>query len=486
MKIRHKIWHRIGILAVLAALLALLCSCSAGDVRLPQQVDLFAGQQFALASAVEIEGDPAAGDVLAAAAMADRYGVTVDFASSDPDVVSVDAAGLLQAVSPGQATVTVACDALGYTAQVQVTVQQPAAGLSVVSALQLATGETASLQPSVQNADPADLVYLVSDPAVASVDEGGNVTALAQGRTYITAMLPGSTLEAGCVVTVGTPVQSIQLSRPQAELCPGEMLTLAAVTEPEMGAVLTWQSDNPAVATVEKGVVTARAAGSAIITASADGQQAACRITVTADAVSATPESAATVESAATPENAATPETAATPESAATPETAATPESASTAESAATAETATSASSTPETAATPETAMTPESATAPEAATPEAASTPEGAATSESAATPETASAPEPAAATPESAAETATPKAATPETAVPEAVMTPESAVTPETTATPESSTPETATGETATPESAPPRMDQQPAPAPEKSWLDWLADAWARLTGG
>ena len=468
MKIRHKIWHKIGILAVLAALLALLCSCSAGDVHLPQQVDLFVGQQFALASAVEIEGDPAAGDVLAAAAMADRYGISVNFASSDPDVVSVDAAGLLQAGGPGQATVTVDCDALGYTAQVQVTVQQPAAGLSVVPALQLATGETASLQPSVQNADPANLVYLVSDPAVASVDEGGNVTALAQGRTYITAMLPGSTLAAGCVVTVGTPVQSIQLSRPQAELCPGEMLTLAAVTAPDAGATLTWQSDNPAVATVEKGVVTARAAGSAIITASADGQQAACRITVTADAVSATPESAATVESAATPENAATPETAATPESAATPETAATAESASTAESAATAETATSASSTPETAATPETAMTPESATAPEAATPE------------------TASAPEPAATTPESAAETATPEAATPETAVPEAVMTPESAVTPETAATPESSTPETATGETATPESAPPRMDQQPAPAPEKSWLDWLADAWARLTGG
>ena len=180
MEIRHKIWKRIRLLGVLAALVALLCGCSAGDVRLPEQVDLFAGQAVCPGLGGGDRGRPLAGDVLAAAAMADRYGISVIFASSDPDVVSVDAAGVLQAVTPGQATVTVDCDALGYMAQVQVTVQQPAAGLSVVPALQLATGETASLQPSVQNADPADLVYLVSDPAVAGVDGGGNVTALSR------------------------------------------------------------------------------------------------------------------------------------------------------------------------------------------------------------------------------------------------------------------------------------------------------------------
>ena len=341
MKTGHKIWRAIRLLGVMAALAALLCSCNADDVRLPQQVDLFAGQKFALASAVEIEGDPDAADLIAAAAMAEKYGVTVEFASEDEAVAAVDAAGVIQAVAPGETTVTVACDAFGYTAAVQVTVLQPAAGLSVTPALQLTPGETASLQPAVENADPADLFYVVEDPAVASVDAAGNVTALAEGRTSITVLLPGATLMAGCQVTVGAPAQSIQLSRPQASLQPGRTLTLAAVTTPEE-TTLSWQSSDPAVAVVQNGVVTARAAGSAVITAAADGLQAACLVTVEAPVETAAPE-IASAETAMpedrTPERThnegavpashetalpAVPQTA-TPESAA-PETAAGPE----------------------------------------------------------------------------------------------------------------------------------------------------------------
>ena len=375
---RHNIWKSVRLLAVLALLLAALCGCSAEDVRLPGQVDLFTGQQFPLAAAVEIEGDPEAADVMAALASAEAQGVTLEFASSDPQVAAVDEVGIVEGVAPGRATVTVECAAFGYTAQVAVTVREPAGALQVVPALTMQTGETASLQPEVQNAQPEQLTYTVEDPSVAAVDAAGNVTALAEGRTVVTAALPGSSLTAACEVTVGEPAESIQLSRGQAQMQAGETLTLAAAVLPSADTPVEWQTSDPEVATVRAGIVTAHTAGTVTITAAAGRQTASCTLTVTGPA---TPESAVTAETAAP----------ATAESA-TPETAA---------PAATAESATAESAAP-------------IATAESAATETAAPI----ATAESAAAETIAPAATAESATPES----ATPESATPENAVPEA----------------------------------------------------------------
>ena len=463
---RHNMWSHFRLAALLAVLVLALCGCSSDDVRLPERVDLFRGQQFALASAVEIEGDPDAADVLAALAAADAHGVTVDFASADESVATVDELGIVQGVAPGETTVTVTCAAFGYTAQVQVAVLEPAAALTVAPQLTLEPGQTASLDAAVENADPAGLVYTVSDETVAAVDEAGNVTALAQGRADITVSLPGSSLTAVCRLTVGTPVESIQLSRPEASLTAGQTLTLAAATAPAQDAAVTWQTSDPAVATVENGVVTAHGAGAAVITAAADSCTAECVLTVTAPAV-ATPESA-------TPESAATAETALP----------------------ATAETATPESATPESAApaTPETGATAETAGIP--ATPESAATAE---TAGSPATPETATGETALPATAESAAAettlprrqassgTATPESATGETALP---ATAESA-TRETAA---PATAESATTESAgTPEDATSNGDAGASPAPQEEpaqdsggFLGWLSGLWDRLFGG
>lgn len=463
---RHNIWSHFRLAALLAVLVLALCGCSSDDVRLPERVDLFRGQQFALASAVEIEGDPDAADVLAALAAADAHGVTVDFASADESVATVDELGIVQGVAPGETTVTVTCAAFGYTARVQVAVLEPAAALTVAPQLTLEPGQTASLDAAVENADPAGLVYTVSDETVAAVDEAGNVTALAQGRADITVSLPGSSLTAVCRLTVGTPVESIQLSRPEASLTAGQTLTLAAATAPAQDAAVTWQTSDPAVATVENGVVTAHGAGAAVITAAADSCTAECVLTVTAPAV-ATPESA-------TPESAATAETALP----------------------ATAETATPESATPESAApaTPETGATAETAGIP--ATPESAATAE---TAGSPATPETATGETALPATAESAAAettlprrqassgTATPESATGETALP---ATAESA-TRETAA---PATAESATTESAgTPEDATSNGDAGASPAPQEEpaqdsggFLGWLSGLWDRLFGG
>lgn len=425
--------HKMCLLGLLAALVLMLCGCSASDVHLPEQVDLFQGDNFPLASAVEWDGETDAASAALLLTAAGDNGITITFESADPAVAVVDEQGIIYGAAAGETTVTVTCPAFGYSAQVAVNVTEPLGGLYMESALDLQPGQTGSLNTMLPGGDLSSVQYTVDDPAVVSVSADGTVTALSEGIATITATAAGSSLTARCEVVVGTPVQGVQVSRPEAVLDAGQTMVLGARVWPDNGAEVTWHSSDPAVAEVSAdGKVTALTPGTVQIVAEVSGKTAACTLTVTG---SATPESA-------TPET-ATAETAATPESA-TPETA-----------------------TAETAATPESA-TPESAATPETAVPEEpVSTPENAAPGEGETLP------------------------ATPETAA----MTPETAATPE-SATPESATPETATAETATPESTTPETSSPGAEqtAGESSdtsedsgggWLDWLGNALARLFG-
>ena len=450
--------HKMCLLGLLTALMLMLCGCSASDLHLPEQVDLFVGDSFPLASAVEWDGETDAASAALLLTAAEDNGITVSFASADPGIAMVDGQGIIQAAASGETTVTVSCPAFGYEAQVAVTVSEPLGGLYMESTLDLQPGQTGSLNPMLPGGDLSQVQYAVADPAVASVDAGGTVTALAEGITTVTATVEGSSLTASCEVVVGTPVQGVQVSRPEAQLDPGQTMVLSARVWPDKDVSVRWSTTDPSVATVdENGKVTALTPGTAEIVAEVSGRRASCNLTVTGAATAETATAATATAETAAP---ATPESA-TPESAA-PETA-------------TAETAT-----PESAAAPETSrpMTPEPA-APENATPETAT---GETAEEDAA---------PAAAAMET-GETAQP--ATPESATPKsAALTPETAQTPE-SATPESATPESATPETATGESAP----QGESPASEDAtggtssdqegggWLDWLRDAFSRFFGG
>ncbi|MCD8388676.1 MAG: Ig-like domain-containing protein, partial [Oscillospiraceae bacterium] len=85
-------------------------------------------------------------------------------------------------------------------------------------------------------------------------------------------------------------VSSVTLDQTEAALTVGESLTLTATVEPEDATdpTVTWTSDNESVATVTGGVVTAVAAGTATITATAGDCSAKCTVTVTKPAVDVT------------------------------------------------------------------------------------------------------------------------------------------------------------------------------------------------------
>lgn len=138
-------------------------------------------------------------------------------------------------------------------------------------------------------------VYWFSDnPEIASVDENGKITAHKFGTTTITAVSSDGRYEDYCEVAVSdkVPVTGISLSLSQSGLMLGETLKLTASVFPvnATNKLVTWSSNNTAVATVSSsGVVSSKAVGTAIITAkTADGKSASCVITVTEAVVSVT------------------------------------------------------------------------------------------------------------------------------------------------------------------------------------------------------
>lgn len=90
----------------------------------------------------------------------------------------------------------------------------------------------------------------------------------------------------GCISLVacgGDPeVNSVSLNKPTLSLAVGASETLTATTDPA-GVTVTWTSSKTDVATVDaNGKVTAVAAGTTVIKATAGSEQATCNVTVTA------------------------------------------------------------------------------------------------------------------------------------------------------------------------------------------------------------
>lgn len=82
------------------------------------------------------------------------------------------------------------------------------------------------------------------------------------------------------VTYAAAPEGTVTLSESARTLVKGRTFTLTAAVEGDSSAVVTWESSDPSVATVENGKITAVSAGTAIITASYNGSEATCTITV--------------------------------------------------------------------------------------------------------------------------------------------------------------------------------------------------------------
>lgn len=211
---------------------------------------------------------------------------TVVWTSSNPEVASVDQSGLVTAVFEGTATITAAVgSSLSATCSVTVT-PIPVDGIALSETeLALYEGGTSSLIVTI-NPDGArgNVVWESDAPEIVTVDESGNVTAVAIGSANIIASVEGvEGIKATCAVTVSAiPVEGIALSVNTLALKVDDTEQLTVILTPEGAkADITWTSDAPEVATVdENGLVTAVAEGTANIKASVGSIEAVCVVTV--------------------------------------------------------------------------------------------------------------------------------------------------------------------------------------------------------------
>ena len=213
----------------------------------------------------------------------------VSWSSSKQEVATVDGEGNVSAVGGGTATITVTTVEGGFTATCEVTVNVPVNGVSldkekdempVSGTLQL----TATVHPN--DAPNKNVKWISTNPSVATVDSTGLVTAIAKGNATIIVETEDGKRTDKCEVTVSVPVESVSVNPATAELIVGMTLTLEAKVLPkEANQGVVWSSTDDKVATVdENGIVTARAKGTATITATADGgKKASCNITVGTD-----------------------------------------------------------------------------------------------------------------------------------------------------------------------------------------------------------
>ena len=175
----------------------------------------------------------------------DALDKTISWASSNPDVVSVDANGNIKALKEGTATVTVTTKDGEFTAKVEITVaekveekeevddsnKEPSKedssskpndsteekpntpseetikvdGVSLNKTnLNLYIDESAKLTANIKpnNASNKEVTWVSSKPDVASVDANGNVKALKEGTATITVTTKDGNYTASCTVTV--------------------------------------------------------------------------------------------------------------------------------------------------------------------------------------------------------------------------------------------------------------------------------------------
>ena len=222
--------------------------------------------------------------------------LTVAWTSSDESVATVDATGMVVAVSAGEADITASVTDSEMGAVCKVTVKVAAKDITVPDNLdvKLNDGNETTVEATVSPADATDVKvsYASTDEAVATVDKDGKVQILQPGECDIVTTL---TQEGKKVVEKKThikafyEVEGITLDKTEGILTAGNTVTLNATVLPEEIAdetIVTWTSSDEKVATVdENGKVTAIAAGEATITANAGEKSTTYKLTVQAKKV---------------------------------------------------------------------------------------------------------------------------------------------------------------------------------------------------------
>lgn len=135
----------------------------------------------------------------------DATDVVIEYVSSDEAIATVDNTGYITAVAAGEADITASVVDTGLAATCHVIVTPAIESLDISkSSMTMKPGATNTLSVTVspEDANISGMTWTSSDEAVATVDQEGNVTAVADGTATITATVGETT--ASCDVTVSS------------------------------------------------------------------------------------------------------------------------------------------------------------------------------------------------------------------------------------------------------------------------------------------
>jgi uncharacterized protein YjdB len=198
-------------------------------------------------------------------------GSTPSFTSNRKSVAVVDSSGLITACKPGTAVITVKADKTTVTCTV--TVKSPTITLTPTKAnlfrcqqLQLNANVSSGISPTWKS----------SKSGVATVDDTGLVTAQKHGTATITAKADG--ISKTCEIQVVSP--TIKLSTDSITMKVGKTKKITFTVSSGNAPII--KSSKPSVVQVDQsGSLTAKSAGSAIISFSEDGTKETCKVKVT-------------------------------------------------------------------------------------------------------------------------------------------------------------------------------------------------------------
>ncbi len=218
---------------------------------------------------------------------------SVKWTSLNPAVATVDGAGLVTARANGVARVAAEYGGRADTARVEV--KQLVASIAVTpGAPVVQAGQTQGMVAAARDANGNDVPgvsfgWMSSNPAAATVDAAGAVRAVAPGVSYVTASAGSRTGTATVTVTAnpGTVPARVAVEPEAATLdAIGAAAQLGATVysaagTPMSGVAVSWSSLDAGVATVDgAGRVTARAAGTARMVATAGALVDTAAVTV--------------------------------------------------------------------------------------------------------------------------------------------------------------------------------------------------------------
>nr|WP_243167826.1 leucine-rich repeat protein [Anaerocolumna cellulosilytica] len=195
----------------------------------------------------------------------------VVWSSSDPQVVSVDADGIIRGLAAGEAVITAAMGNYLETCKIIVggAVVNPTSIQFPSSRQDMIKGDSARLSVNFTPAETTNraIKWTSSDNSVIIVDNG-RIYAKNSGTATITAVSATGSVE--CKITVRNPLKEIYSDYNEVTLNQGEKKKIAISYDPmdtTDDKTISWSIEDSTIASIEHGVITAVKPGNTKVTA---------------------------------------------------------------------------------------------------------------------------------------------------------------------------------------------------------------------------